>query len=480
MLSLTMDDGPHDCEGIRRRDWLRIGSLALGGLALPGLLAARARAAKAGLAETVKDRAVVVLFLSGGPSHIETFDPRMDTPEGVRSVTGEVATTLPGVTFGGTFPGLAARCDKMAVVRSFHHPVNDHVQAIRHVLTAGNPLGAGMGALYARLRGANDAQTAMPTTGLVTAREVDPQYKNERTRVQNASGPGSLGSAYAPFDPAAGGGSLDLMRLRLPRQRLEDRRALLSTLDRARRAFDEQGTAETLGHYEQQAFDLILRDAGAALDLKREDPRVVDRYDTSGYQVGHKEKRPCTLGRQLLMVRRLVELGCGFVTVHNAGWDMHADVNNPGIEAGMAHARQSRGPRCLGVFGRPRGPRAERTGAADHHRRLRPYTSGEQARRTRSLGLTLNPGSGWRRTANGSGDRPILARCGHPGKRPGHSGHSAGHAAPCPLRRACLAVASRGAEGNHGLVERIRADSGTDLIPLFFSLPSDSRKLAFE
>src|SRR5215213_8760371 len=107
MLTLATDGGRRDCGGIRRRDLLRIGSLALGGLTLPGLLAARARAADAGLGAAVKDRSVVLLFLAGGPSHIETFDPRMDTPEGVRSVSGELATALPGVTFGGTFPGLA-------------------------------------------------------------------------------------------------------------------------------------------------------------------------------------------------------------------------------------------------------------------------------------------------------------------------------------------------------------------------------------
>src|SRR5437762_786277 len=101
MLTLATDGGRRDCDGIRRRDLLRIGSLAVGGLALPGLLAARARAADAGLGAAVTDKAVVLLFLAGGASHIETFDPRMDAPDGVRSATGELATTLPGVTFGG-------------------------------------------------------------------------------------------------------------------------------------------------------------------------------------------------------------------------------------------------------------------------------------------------------------------------------------------------------------------------------------------
>jgi hypothetical protein len=336
-LSLTSPDGRHDhgAAALRRREFLRIGSLGLGGLSLAGLLSARARAADAGIGAALKDRAVVLLFLAGGPSHIETFDPRMDAPEGVRSVTGELATTIPGVTFGGTFPELAARAHKLAVVRSFHHGVNDHVLAIRHVLTAGNPLGAGMGALYARLRGADDPATAMPTYGLVTTEEVDGQYVKEKARVQESSGPGPLGRSYAPFDPAAGGGSLDLMRLTMPRDRLESRRALLGALDGARRALGRSRATDAMDRYEQQAFDLIFRNAGDALDLSREDPRVVARYDTSGHSIGFKRFRPCTLGRQMLMARRLVEAGCGFVTVQNAGWDMHADVNNPGIEAGM-------------------------------------------------------------------------------------------------------------------------------------------------
>jgi hypothetical protein len=335
MLTLSVDGGQRDCQGVRRRDLLRIGSLALGGVSLAGLLSARARAADAGIGSALRDKAVVLLFLAGGPSHIESFDPRMDLPDGIRSVTGELATTLPGVTFGGTFPQLAARAHKLAIVRSFHHAVNDHVLAIRHVLTAGNPLGSGMGALYARLRGPEDARTAMPTYGLVTTEEVDPQYLKEKARVQESSGPGPLGRAYAPFDPSAGGGPLDLMRLTIPRDRLESRRALLGSLERARRALDDSRTASALGRYEQQAFDLILRNAGDALDLAREDPRIVARYDTSGHRIGFKRFRACTLGRQMLMARRLVEAGCGFVTVQNAGWDMHADVNNPGIEAGM-------------------------------------------------------------------------------------------------------------------------------------------------
>jgi hypothetical protein len=223
----------------------------------------------------------------------------------------------------------------------------------------------------------------MPTHGLVTTDEVDGQYLKEKARVQESSGPGPLGRSYAPFDPSAGGGPLDLMRLTIPRSRLEGRRGLLDTLDGAKRLRDD-GVAAALGRFEQQAFDLILRNAGDALDLAREDPRVVERYDTSRHRIGHKRFRPCTLGRQMLMARRLVEVGCGFVTVQSAGWDMHADGNNPGIEAGMRmlgptvdHAvsaflddLESRGLDrqvllvITGDFGRT--PRVNRRGGRDH------------------------------------------------------------------------------------------------------------------
>src|SRR5262245_63395767 len=105
------------CAGPSRRELLRIGSLALGGLALPHLLAWRAEAARA--KRLVRDVSVILLFLQGGPSHIEFFDPKMTAPDGVRSITGEVQTALPGVTFGGTFPRLAKLANKITIVRSY-------------------------------------------------------------------------------------------------------------------------------------------------------------------------------------------------------------------------------------------------------------------------------------------------------------------------------------------------------------------------
>ena len=117
MLTLFSPRRRRDCDGVARRDFLRVGALGTGGLTLPGLMRARAAAAAAG--QTTKNTSVIWLWLSGGPTHVETFDPKMTAPAEYRSVTGELKTPLPGVTVGGTLPGIAAAADKMAFVRSF-------------------------------------------------------------------------------------------------------------------------------------------------------------------------------------------------------------------------------------------------------------------------------------------------------------------------------------------------------------------------
>lgn len=339
MLTLLDTVRSRDCAGVLRRDFLRAGALGLGGLTLPWLLGQRAEAAAG--EDYVRDKAVVLLFLSGGASHIETFNPNMDAPPPFCSTTGEVQTMLPGVAFGGTFPMLARHAHKMAVVRSFQHPIGGHVQAIKHVLNGGtDPSGNGeagfsMGSMYTRLRGTNHPVSGMPTFALLNSQEVDPQYRNERGRVERGSKPGALGAAFGPFNPAGDGPAVENMKLTMPRGRLDDRRELLGALDRLKRQSEAGGQLDGVDKYTQQAFELILGSAAEAFDLSQEDPRIVERYDTSQFRVGKKKFRDSMLGRHMLTTRRLIEAGCGFVTVHSAGWDMHADGNNPGIVAGM-------------------------------------------------------------------------------------------------------------------------------------------------
>ena len=119
MLHLPSSRFGTTCDGASRRDFLRAGALGVTGLMLPDLLRARARAAAEG--RPSKNTSVVWLWLGGGPTHVETFDPKMTAPAEYRSTVGAVDTCLPGVQFGGVFPQMARRADKLAVVRSFAH-----------------------------------------------------------------------------------------------------------------------------------------------------------------------------------------------------------------------------------------------------------------------------------------------------------------------------------------------------------------------
>ncbi|MBI5760783.1 MAG: DUF1501 domain-containing protein [Planctomycetales bacterium] len=333
MLTLASSRTDRTCNGLSRREFMQVGALGLGGLTLPWLMSMQAQAAAAGI--PTKDKSVVLLFCSGGPSHIETFDPKMLAPSDVRSMTGEVTTSVPGITFGGTFENLSRHAHRMAIIRSFAHKTGDHVKAIEQVMQCGNPMKSGMGAVVSRLRGTSHPETGMPTHVHLFTDEVDGQYNNEKNRMLNADGPGSLGAAFTPFYPGGKGDVNRNMQLGIPLARLDERRTLKDSLDRLQRDIDTRGLMEGLDKFEQQAFDLILGKSREAFDLSREDPALVRRYDTSRFQTGHKKHRPSELGKQLLLARRLCEAGCGFVTVQNPGWDMHADGNNPGIEVGM-------------------------------------------------------------------------------------------------------------------------------------------------
>jgi uncharacterized protein (DUF1501 family) len=325
----------------RRRDFLRAGFLGIGGLSLPWLLQTKAAAADAGLHDVVKDKSIVLLFLGGGASHIETFNPNMDQPDPYRSVTGEVKTSLPGVTFGGTFPELAKCAHRMAIVRSMQHNQTDHEKSISMMLTGGTDpdgsrkAGFGMGAAYARVRGSN-MSSGLPAHIVLTHPHSDRQYRKELDRVLAGSRAGPLGSMAAPFVPDAQNEFARAIDLKVPMERFNDRRALKDQLDAFDRQLDNSGHMQAVDRYQLQAYEMIASGSIAKVfNIDSEDKRVFDRYDTSSVQTGHNSFQPSMLGRQMLMARRLVEAGAGFVTVQSAGWDMHADGNNPNVEDGM-------------------------------------------------------------------------------------------------------------------------------------------------
>jgi uncharacterized protein (DUF1501 family) len=306
MLRVTGTRRRTDCDGASRRDFLKIGALGSSGLMLPDLL--RARAAEAQSGRPTKNTSVVWLWLGGGPTHIETFDPKPDAPAEYRSVLGQTGTKLPGVQIGGILPKIAEVAEKMAFVRSFAHRNSGHGGGTHWVMTgydfpaADNNGGAnkpGMGAILARHRGPNNPASGLPTYVRLNSILGD--------------GPSWLGSPYAPFDLA--GKTRQNMNLQVSLDQLGDRRELLKGFDKLNRSVDASGLVQGLDSFETQAFDLILSRAKETFDVNREDTKTRDRYGKG-------------LGEQLLTARRLCEAGVGFVTVNYGGWDMHGNIAN--------------------------------------------------------------------------------------------------------------------------------------------------------
>ncbi len=370
MFTLSDKAPAHHCQGYSRRDFLRVGSLGLGGLGLSSLtladlFAARAQAGSAsggsggaGLKHYIKDKSVVLLFLHGGPSQLETWDPKPDASTDIRTMFGTVKTKLPGVQFGSHFPRMAKLADKLAIVRSFQSRNGGHTY--ESVAVANNPLKAAMSAVYARIAGCNHPTTGMPLSTLLLPEAVQAGIalgsNFETSALGSVTQPGMLGPNYEAFNVAGyvskGDGSKregekksrsssgspvrDNMELRIEPDRLADRRHLLSQLDRMRRDAERSHALDTMTQYQQQAFEVITKGVGDAFDLSKEDPRTIDRYDTSKlFRLDEvtrwfdMKRASNMLGHQMLLARRMCEAGCGFVTVSDCGWDMHSNSNSP-------------------------------------------------------------------------------------------------------------------------------------------------------
>lgn len=336
---LTFSDHSQGSSRLQRRDFLRIGGLGLGSLGLSDLMALET--VKKNL---LKDKSVIFLFMHGGPSQFETFDPKMDAPSEIRSVTGEIKTKLPGVTFGSTFERLAKLADKFSIVRSF--VTGDAVHDIKTIMGK-DTLKANVGSLYSRIAGPLRKGSAMPTNVALFPQAVSAAAGPVIKKFGDFTSSGEFGATYQPFVPGAGSGAQADMKLSLPQGRLDDRRTLLTSLDQWKRAMDASEAVGGTSEFQSLAFDVLRRGVSDAFDLSKEDPGLIARYDTSkllpkdriSTQWNNREHyadNAATLGKLLLMARRLCERGCGFVTVTTSFvWDMHADNNNAPCHTGM-------------------------------------------------------------------------------------------------------------------------------------------------
>ena len=301
------------CDGISRRNFLRIGALGLGGLTLPQLLQAEAQS---GIRKSHK--AVIMIFLPGGPSHQDMFDLKMDAPSEVRGEFKPISTRVPGIQICEHLPRLAAMMDKLALIRSIVGATGDHYafQCLTGRTHQRQPPGGwpSLGAVLARVAGPVNEVTP-PFVGL------SPKMGHMEWADNGPSG--FLGPAYAPFKPNDAG-KADMVLNGVTMDRLADRRKLLTEMDRFRRDVDSSGLMEGLDSFNQQAFGVLTSSRlMAALDIEQEDKKVRERYG-KGDPKNRDDGGP-KLMENFLVARRLVEAGARCVTVAFSRWDHHGD-----------------------------------------------------------------------------------------------------------------------------------------------------------
>ena len=302
------------CDGVSRRNFLKIGALGMGGLALPQLLQAEAAS---GIGRSHK--AVIMIFLPGGPSHQDMFDLKADAPSEVRGEFKPIPTNVPGIEICEHLPLLAKLMDKCTIIRSMVGMEDRHeaFQCYTGHMNRNQPLGGwpSMGSLLAKLQGSGDP--SIPAfVGLAPKMGHAPWSDNGVA--------GFLGSAYAPFEINKGGGKDDMILNGITLDRLADRRALLSAMDGFRRDVDSSGQMAGLDAYTQQSFGILTSSKlVTALDLKNEDPKIVERYGKGDPR--NRDDGGPKLMEHFLIARRLVEAGARCVTLAFSRWDHHGD-----------------------------------------------------------------------------------------------------------------------------------------------------------
>jgi len=311
MLDLVLGS-KKDCEGLSRREMLRVGALGAFGLGLPSLLKAESAAKK-----PADRRSVILLWMQGGPSHIDSFDPKPEAPAEIRGEFGVAKTNLPGVVLSEHLPKLAKNLDKYSIVRSGYNYNASHGVADAYLLS---------GFRF-------NASVAYPTYGSVAAKELG--YRNGMPpfvqlgqnidRRFNGGVAGYIGHEYNPFevneDPSQKNFSIDGVALPggVTIDRFRRRRVMLDQLNHWQRRV-ESGAVHAMDAFYEKAFDIVTSPrAKKAFDLSEEPKALRESYGQNRF------------GQSCLLARRLVEAGVRFVTVTDAGWDTHQD-NFPSLK----------------------------------------------------------------------------------------------------------------------------------------------------
>ncbi len=307
-----------------RRDFLKIGGLAAGGLSMGQLLAAEAQQKKG-----KSNKAIINIFLAGGPPHIDMFDMKPDAPSEIRGEFRPIRSNVPGMEFCELFPRLAKCADKFAIIRSLadcdsRHDPYQCMTGRRKTDTATMPQGGwpNYGAWVSKVAGSKPGIPA----------NLAMMYPTRGGNWGQPYGGGFIGQAHAPMnlvqkDPNARVQNLALQDISL--DRLDDRRQLSRAIDQFRRSADATGQMAGLDIHNQQALDIL---SGAklldALDLSKEDPKVAARYGVN--DPVYTYDGPPKMVRNFLIALRLVEAGARVVTLNFSRWDWHgtADLFN--------------------------------------------------------------------------------------------------------------------------------------------------------
>jgi len=313
---LTFWGGKHRfCDNVSRRDFLRVGALGLGGLTMPDLLRLQAQSTPV---KGKSPRAVIMVCLAGGPSHIDMYDLKPDAPVEFRGEFKPIRTRVPGFDICEHMPLQARIADKLALVRTvqFIEPMQHELEEVY----TGFPKSArrpAFGSVISRFRGGDGR---IPSYVSLEYSEGTSSYEN----------PQYVGAAHRPLHIAGGAGVHNLGLLNgMSRGRLDDRERLLQSFDSFRRDLDTRREARNMDAYTARAFDIITSSrARAAFDLTREPARVRDRYGNKDdkFIYAGKSADSYWYGQNFLLARRLVEAGVPMVTLRAGLWDHHGNV----------------------------------------------------------------------------------------------------------------------------------------------------------
>jgi Protein of unknown function (DUF1501) len=326
-LNPPAPDGHRHTIGISRRELLQVGYSGLLGIGLPGLLAGRSAAGQSDGQPSRTPKSVVLVFLTGAPSHIDTFDMKPDAPSEIRGDFKAIASAVPGVPVSEHLPRLAARADKYAIVRSLSHRDNNHLCATHHVLT-GHPM---PGAFFDKVASRDDWPCYSSGRAYLRPRNDGipgginlPTFLMEGPLTWPGQHAGFLGPKYDPWqisrDPNKSDFRVDSLQLApgIEVGRLGDRRTLLDEVNRQQRQFDDLAECRRLSDQQQLAFSVLSSGKVArAFEMGREPASVRDRYGRHPF------------GQSLLLARRLVEAGVPVVQANMGrvqNWDNHGNI----------------------------------------------------------------------------------------------------------------------------------------------------------